>query len=104
MTRDDERTAAWRRYLRFWRSDPAGDVNDELEFHLQSTIDELVARGMPRDAARETARRKFGDVDDISRTLYTLSQQRERSMDRNEWWQTVKQDVVFGVRQLRKSP
>src|SRR5919112_239698 len=101
---DDDRVPAWRRYLRLVRANPAGDVDDELTFHLQSTIDELVAQGMPRDAAREAARKKFGDVDRITATLYNLSEQRERTMDRQELMQTLKQDVVFGLRQLRKSP
>ena len=101
---DDGGTPAWRRYLRFWRSNSAGDVRDELEFHLQSAVDELVAAGMPPDLARETAQRRFGAVDDIGRTLRTLSQQRERRMALADWRETIKQDVVFGVRQLRKSP
>src|SRR6185312_16135625 len=104
MTRDDDQPPAWRRYLRLVRADSAGDVADELAFHLQSTIDELIVSGMSRDAAIKTAREKFGDVDRISKTLYNLSEQRERTMDRSEWWASVKQDVVFGLRQLRKSP
>src|SRR4029077_19861222 len=80
------------------------DVDEELDFHLQSTIDELVAAGMSREAAHDAARRKFGDVDSIGRTLYTLTRQREKTMQRSEWWQTIKQDVVFGLRQLRKAP
>jgi predicted permease len=101
---DDDRDPAWRRYLRLTHSNSAGDVDDELAFHLQSTIDEYVASGMTREAATAAARRKFGDVDGISRTLYTLSEQRERTMDRGEWWTSLRQDVVFGLRQLRKSP
>jgi putative ABC transport system permease protein len=104
MTRDDDQPPAWRRYLRLVRADSAGDVADELAFHLQSTIDELITSGMSRDLAIKTAREKFGDVDRISETLYNLSEERERTMDRSEWWASVKQDVVFGVRQLRKSP
>ena len=104
MIDDADRVPAWRRYLRFARSNPAGDVQDEVAFHIQSTIDELVAAGMTPDAAREAARTKFGDIDGISRMLYNLSEQRERTMDRTEWWSSVKQDVVFGLRQLRKSP
>ncbi|HEU4786810.1 MAG TPA: ABC transporter permease [Gemmatimonadaceae bacterium] len=95
---------AWRRYLRFWRANAAGDVRDELSFHLASAIDELVAAGMSRDEARTLAVARFGDVGRISRTLYTLSEQRERGMARGEWWHTLKQDLVFGIRQLRKSP
>src|SRR6185437_10720916 len=101
---DEDRVPRWRRYLRFWRPNAAGDVRDELEFHLQSAVDELETHGMPRDEARAAARARFGDVDGITRTLYTLSDQRERHMQRVEWWQTVTQDLVFGLRQLRKSP
>jgi len=100
----DDRGPAWRRYVRFWRGDATGDVNDELAFHLESTVDELVAGGMTRDAARDAARRKFGDVDGIQRTLYTLSRRRERDMARTEWLDALKHDLVFGLRQLRKTP
>ncbi len=103
-TPNDDRTPAWRRYLRFWRTNPAADVSDELEFHLQSTIDELVAGGMSRDAARAAARKKFGDVRRIAATLNILSQQRERHMARAEWWDTIRQDLAYGLRQLRKAP
>jgi predicted permease len=99
-----DRTPAWRRYLRFWRADSGSDVRDEVAFHLASAIDELVAQGLSRDAAREVALRRFGDIGRISETLYTLSEQRERTMRRSEWWQTAKQDLVFAARQLRKSP
>src|SRR5690348_13812418 len=104
MSDTDDRLPAWRRYLRFWRSNPAGDVDDELRFHLDSMIDELVAAGMSPDAARDAARRRFGDVDGLSKTLYTLSEQRERRMTRAEWFDSVRQDLVYGLRQLRKSP
>lgn len=95
---------AWRRYLRFWRANPAGDVRDELAFHLESAIEELVAGGMPADQARAEAARRFGDVTRIKSALYTLSEQRERRMARQEWWHTVAQDFRYALRQLRKAP
>jgi len=101
---DDDRLPAWRRYLRFWRADPGADVEDELRFHLESIVDELVAAGMSPRAARETARKKFGDVEGISKTLYSLSEQRERRMNRADWFDSIRQDLVYGLRQLRKSP
>src|SRR5207244_5402777 len=65
---------------------------------------ELVAAGMSPQAAREAAQRKFGDLSQIAATLQTLSGQRERTMTRIEWWDTIRQDVVYGLRQLRRSP
>src|ERR1700744_5889855 len=96
--RASDRQPAGRRYLRFLRANPAADVDDELAFHIQSTIDELVAGGMSLDEARAAAHRKFGDVDDITDTLYTLSRHRERSIARGEWWQSIRQDVRFALR------
>jgi predicted permease len=104
MTSDPDRVPAWRRYLRFWRTDGRADIGDELEFHLQSAVDELIAAGLPRDVALDEARRRFGDVHGIRQTLHTLSRQRERHMARTEWLDALEQDVVFGLRQLRKSP
>jgi predicted permease len=103
---DDEadRTPAWRRYLRFWRSDARADVVDELRFHLESAIAEYVAAGMSREEAAAEARRRFGDVDGITRTLHTLSHERERTMQRRDWFDALRQDVTVAVRHLRKSP
>jgi hypothetical protein len=101
---DDDREPPRRRYLGLTRSNAPRDVDDELAFHLQSAIDEYLAAGMTLDQARDAARRKFGDVEGISRMLYNLSDERERTMNRGEWWASVKQDILFGLRQLRKSP
>jgi predicted permease len=103
MNGDDDHVPAWRRYLRITRTNAARDVDDELTFHIQSTIEELVTHGMSYAAAAKVAGEQFGDVGRIRDTLFTLSAQRERTMERIEFWQTLKQDVVFGVRQLRKS-
>lgn len=104
MVANDDRVPAWRRYLRFTRENPARDVEDELAFHLQSTIDELLASGLSLEEARAAARAKFGDLEQISKILHTLTRQRERRMTRSDFFDRLKQDVVFAIRQLRKSP
>ena len=50
-----------RRYLRFLGSRPDSDVEDEIAFHLEMRAKEFMARGMEPTAAREEARRRFGD-------------------------------------------
>jgi putative ABC transport system permease protein len=97
-------TPAWRRYLRFWRSDPDADVADELRFHLESAIAEYVAGGMTPEAARVEAIRRFGDLDAIAWTLHTLSQERERAMEWRDRLDTLRSDIRFAIRQLRKTP
>jgi len=46
------RIPLWRRYARLFGPDPAADVNDELRFHLEAKIDDLVAQGWDREEAR----------------------------------------------------
>ena len=103
---DDDRdhVPPWRRYLRFWRPDAKADVADELRFHLESAIAEYIQSGMSREAATAEAKRRFGNVDAITQTLHTLSNERERTMQRNDWIDAIRQDVRVAVRRLRKSP
>jgi putative ABC transport system permease protein len=51
------RVAQWLRPLR------AGDLDEELQLHLDQLTDEHVRRGLSRDEARAAARRQFGGVD-----------------------------------------
>lgn len=52
----------WRRVLRLYGPDPRADVRDEFAFHLEERTEALMAKGMPEAAARELARRQFGDL------------------------------------------
>ena len=62
------RIPKWRRYARLFGSDPAADVDDELRFHLDTKVDELIAQGWKWDAARLEAERLFGDVKTVQQT------------------------------------
>ncbi|MGH8436302.1 MAG: ADOP family duplicated permease [Pseudomonas sp.] len=104
MAIDFDRPPAWRRYLRFWGSDVASDVDEELRFHLESRIAELAAEGWSEDTARQAARERFGDVDTIRLRCRELSEQRERTMRRSEWLSEVRQDVRYGWRTLARAP
>jgi putative ABC transport system permease protein len=93
----------WRRYLRFWRTDPASDVDEELRFHLESLIGEYEATGLPHALARDKAFERFGNVTTVATTCHTLVQQRETTMQRSETLSTIAQDLRFSIRQLRKN-
>ncbi|MDQ6828461.1 MAG: ABC transporter permease [Gemmatimonadota bacterium] len=94
----------WRRYLRFWREDSVADVDEELRFHIESRVADLVAHGMTPEQARREAVDRFGNVDDITKTLHTLSEEREQAMQRSEWMHSMAQDLRYAIRQLLKSP
>jgi hypothetical protein len=94
-------TPAWRRYLRFWRPDVAADVEDELTFHLQERVDDLVARGMDHRSAREEALRRFGDLENVKSTCRDIAADRENEMRRSEQLGVLRQDVVYALRLMR---
>jgi predicted permease len=94
----------WRRYLRFWRSDVDADVRDEIAFHIDGLVAQQVAAGVREAEARTMAEQRFGSADDIGRTMRALASQRETTMRRTEWIETVLHDARYGVRQLLKTP
>lgn len=94
----------WRRYLRFWRPDAKADVEDELQFHLQEHVDDLVARGMDPQHARIEAVRRFGDIKQIENTMRELAEEQETRMRRSEMLGVLKQDAIYGFRMIRANP
>src|SRR3954469_22914267 len=74
----------------------AAELDDELRFHFEARVDELVAEGMPRREAERAARLKFGGA----------LQVRESSRDAKSavWLESIVADSRFGFRMLRKSP
>jgi putative ABC transport system permease protein len=80
------------------------DVDDEVAFHL--AMRELEARraGMNDGDARDSARRRFGDVGEIASELHEMDRRRVRRRRRAEWWSELRQDVRVGLRSLRRSP
>ena len=71
-------------------------LDDELAFHIESRIDDLVAGGMSRADAETAARRQFGSplrVRESSRDVKLLP-----------WLDALARDVRHGVRALRRSP
>jgi predicted permease len=93
---------SWRRYLRFWGSDARGDVDDELRFHVDMRIDEYVARGMPIDEARRLAAQRFGDAARARDQCLSIDDQAARAAGRANFFATLRQDVVYATRVLRR--
>ncbi len=94
----------WYRYLRFWRRDVHADIDDELRFHFEARIEELVARGATPDGARGQATAEFGDVNEVRRGLREIDDRLARRRDRLEWFDALRQDVVYAARSLRRTP
>ena len=91
----------FRRLFRFpWRTRTqiARDVDDELRFHLDMQIEELVDRGMTRRAARREALRQFGDLDDTKRYCRTVDGAVEKKGRRAMYLDELRQDLRYAVR------
>ena len=85
----------WVRQM-FSRGRMTGDLSEEMQQHLDEKIEALVADGMPREEAVHAARRAFGNA--------TLLEQRSREVWMWPWLESIRADVKFALRQLRKSP
>jgi len=92
VVRADSRWAGLRRVFRLPTSDErlARDVDDELRFHLEGRIEELVAQGWSRPAAEAEARRRFGD--------YAAYRRQARDIDLITHHQRRRMDIVDATR------
>ena len=72
------KTPFWRRYLRFVRRDVPADVDDELRFHFDARIDELMSQGTSAESARTQALEEFGEVAEVRRGLEKIGGRIER--------------------------
>ena len=79
-------------------------VNDELEFHFDMTVRDLVKNGMTPDEARREAQRRFGDVERTRDRLATIDRSRTSQERRAEWWSAFAQDLRYALRGLRLKP
>ena len=94
----------WRRYLRFWGPNLDADVAEEFRFHIEAEIEELVARGMTPEDAREDALRRFGDLDTFRRYCRDADARRTGRERRTEDLAVLKQDLRYAFRALRRQP
>ena len=72
------------------------DLDDEVRFHVEQQTEEFVRRGMPREEAARTARRRFGNE--------LLHKEECRDTRKVAWFENVMQDLRHGVRTLRRTP
>lgn len=103
MTR---RVAGFRRLFRLpgTRTSMERAVDDEIRFHAEARTEELVAGGMPPEAAREAAEREFGDVQEARAELVALDRRAARRAGVSEWAHTVAFDLRYALRGLAREP
>lgn len=96
------RVPFWRRYARLFGPDTRRDVQDELQFHLQTKVDELVQRGLEPAAALDEAERQFGDLRAIQREGERLGRELQKKAQRRDRLDEFAQDLRYAFRTLRR--
>ncbi len=80
------------------------EIDDEMRFHLETRIDDLVRGGYDRAEAERIAGREFGDVGEARVELVTIDRRRLGRLALREWMSSLGQDVRFALRGLRARP
>src|SRR5206468_7875307 len=79
-----------------WGKRALDDLDEEIRDHIERETQDNLARGMDPEAARQAARRKFGNV--------TLVKEHARAVWVPVWIDQLRQDVQYAVRGLRRNP
>lgn len=94
-----------RRPKRAFFSRSAGEeIDDELRFHIEGAVDELVASGLTEDEARRRVMDEFGDVGRIRDECREIAREREGTMGRENLMGSTVRDVRVAVRRLSRQP
>lgn len=80
------------------------EVDDELAFHFERSIDELVAHGVSREDATREVKRRFGDQQDYRQQMRQIGQRRRSEQRRTEYLTLLGRHIRLAWRGLRKRP
>jgi putative ABC transport system permease protein len=80
------------------------DVDDEMRFHIQTRVEDLMREGHSRTDAESIAEREFGDVSAARSELTSIDRRSARKTSWREWVASLGQDIRFGLRGLRSRP
>ncbi len=101
-----ERIPGFRRVVQHEATDASvrRDVEDEIRFHMDAAVADLIARGYAPAAARAEAERRFGDRE---RVRVTLESEDRAGVYRQRWYERVGTfftDLRLAVRTLAREP
>jgi hypothetical protein len=88
----------------WWRPRVSDEVDEELSFHFEMKVRDLMARGVDPVTARRQAEQQRGDVARIRTSLQALGTKRNQQMERTQYFGELRQDMAFTLRQLVKNP
>jgi predicted permease len=80
------------------------DMDDEIRFHIDMRVAQLVAQGWPEDAALAEAQRRFGPFQEMRRSLHAAARRREEILTMSEMFDALRHDVAYALRQIARAP
>jgi predicted permease len=86
--------------LGLWRN----ELQEELAFHFERTVEELIGKGMPRKEAEAEAHRRFGEERRYRRELEQIDGRAAVARGWAERWEVVVDSVRYALRRMWRSP
>ena len=80
------------------------EIDTELEFHLDTERERLIARGMTPEEAGVEARRRFGDMRETRAALAHIDRGRRMKERRVSWFEDLSQDLGYALRGFARQP
>jgi putative ABC transport system permease protein len=80
------------------------EIDDEIRFHLESRVAELIARGLSPTAAREQALQHYGDIVASRVELARVDRGRLSRERWSAWLDAFRQDAAFALRAFKRQP
>jgi len=87
-----------------WRVPIEHEVDEELAFHLEMRTRQLIAQGLDPATARRRAFERLGNLGHLRRACIALGRKRDREMRLTQWFEEMRDDVRFAMRQIRGAP
>jgi putative ABC transport system permease protein len=103
------RSREWGRLRRIFRLPSsrariAADVYEEIQFHIEERIEQLLATGMSREQARAEVLKRFGDVESYQMMTRQIDEETMRNRSRFELLSTLARETRRSARVLVRTP
>ena len=87
-----------------WRRNVRREIDEELRFHFEARIGELIALGMSAEAARTQALEEFGNVEEVRANLKSIDDRVAAQQKRADIFESLWYDVRHAARSLSRTP
>jgi putative ABC transport system permease protein len=90
--------------FRPWRRDVRRDIDEELRFHFDARISELISQGHSAESARAKALQEFGNVDEVRDSLKAIDLRVAAQQKRADVLEGLWYDARHAARSLWSTP